>query len=143
MCVCVHVCICLYFFFHQEDVEVNTCHCRAGKDQGITPWHAQGRSKAQPLTGAQHLRLHVHTELQGPHSQQSFLLSATLPVYLLHTWTKQRDLQHVAMTPSLRERQILLCSQISLVGTIPHPIQVEQCLSRSISPAWRTMVAIV
>lgn len=38
---------------------------------------------------------------------------------LLRTWTKQRDLQHLTVTLSLRERQILLCGRISFVGTVP------------------------
>lgn len=76
-------------------------------------------SKAQPLTRVQSLCLHVHAELQGPRSQQSLLLFATFPMALLHTWTKQHDLQHLTTTLSLRERQILLCGQISFVGTIP------------------------
>lgn len=65
-------------YFHQEDVEVNTCHRRAGKDQGMIPVQAQplGRDRAA-----------------GTCSQPSFLLSATFPVALLHPWTEQRALQ--------------------------------------------------
>lgn len=76
-------------------------------------------SKAQPLTGAQRLWLHQHRETQGPCSQQPLLLCVTLPTALLHTWTKQHDLQPLTVTLSLRERQIMLCSQISFAGTVP------------------------
>lgn len=66
------------FFFHQEDVEVNTCHRRAGKDRGMIPMQAQPLSRDRAA---------------GTCSQPSFLLSATFPVALLRPWTKQRGLQ--------------------------------------------------
>lgn len=115
------VCVCLFFYIFvstRRMLKLTLVVVEQGRPRD-GPVACTGGSKAQPLTRAQCLCLYMHAELQGPCSQQSFLLFAMFPMALLHTWTKQRDLQHWTVTLSLRERQILLCSQISFIGTVP------------------------
>lgn len=116
---CVRVCVFLYILFSTRRMLKLTLVVERGRTKGRSRGMHSGGSKAQPLSRVQHLCLHIHAELQGPPSQQSFLLFATFHMALLHTWTEQCDLQHLTVTLSLRERQILLCGQISFAGTTP------------------------
>lgn len=114
-CVCVHVCIFPYFFPPEKRrmLKLTLVIVQQGRTKGWSRGMHGEVSKAQPLTEAQRLCLHKHTELQGPRPQQAFLLLAMFPMALLHIWAKEHHLQHLTVTLSLGERQI------SFTGTMP------------------------
>lgn len=116
------LCACLYFsifFSTRRMLKLTLVVVQQGRTKRWSRGMRGEVSKAQPLTGAQRLCLHILTELQGPCPQQALLLRAAFPTALLHIWAKQHDLQHLTVTLSLRKRQILLCGQISFTGTTP------------------------
>lgn len=76
------LCACLYFsifFSTRRMLKLTLVVVQQGRTKRWSLGMRGEVSKAQPLTGAQRLCLHILTELQGPRPQQALLLVPRSP----------------------------------------------------------------